>query len=111
MGRPITDLAHDLILPDLEQHLQQVLRTLAIHEQEVQTRAGRWMALRVLPYRTLDNVIDGVVITLADITTAKTLEAELRKVQTGLLQRIDAQARERDRAPEHPRKGREGPPR
>ncbi len=99
VGRPILDIANDLILPELESHLQQVLRTLAFHEQEVATRDGRWMALRILPYRTLDNVIDGLVVTLADITAAKTLETELRGVQAGLQRRIDAQARELDRAP------------
>jgi two-component system CheB/CheR fusion protein len=45
-----------------------------------------------MPYRTLDNRIDGVVITFADITAAKTLEAELRKAQAGLEKRVADQA-------------------
>jgi chemotaxis methyl-accepting protein methylase/PAS domain-containing protein len=96
VGRPITDIANDLVLPDLEDRVQQVLRTLAWYEQDVVTQDGRWMALRILPYRTIDNLIDGTVITLTDITTAKTLEAELRRVQAGLQQRVEAQARELD---------------
>lgn len=100
VGRPITDVANDLILPGLESHLQQVLRTLAYYEQEVATRDGRWVKLKVVPYRTLDNVIDGVVVTLADITAAKTLEGELRKVQAGMQERLDVQARELDRTQE-----------
>ncbi len=112
VGRPITDIANDLILPDLEQQVLRVLRTLATHTQEVATRDGRFMALRILPYRTLDDVIDGVVITLADITSAKLLEAELRRVQADLEQRLENQARELDDAlravGDEP--GRDGPP-
>jgi two-component system CheB/CheR fusion protein len=44
-----------------------------------------------MPYRTLDDRIDGVVITFADITMAKTLEAELRRTQAGLEQRVAEQ--------------------
>ena len=46
-------------------------------------RDGRWFSVRIMPYRTLDNRIDGVVITFIDITAAKTLEATLRKQQIG----------------------------
>jgi two-component system CheB/CheR fusion protein len=98
VGRSVTDIANDLIFPDLETHLHQVLQTLAIHEQEVATRDGRWLALRIRPYRTLDNVIDGVVITLADVTTARTLEAQLRRVQAALERRLEAQSREMERS-------------
>jgi C4-dicarboxylate-specific signal transduction histidine kinase len=47
--------------------------------------------VRILPYRTLENMIDGVVITIGDITVSKTLEAELRKSQAELETRIVAQ--------------------
>lgn len=40
---------------------------------------SRWFKVRIMPYRTADNVIDGVVITFTDITTSKVLEAELRE--------------------------------
>jgi PAS domain S-box-containing protein len=43
------------------------------------THDGRWFTARIMPYRTLSNMIDGAVITFADITTAKTLEARLRE--------------------------------
>lgn len=47
-------------------------------EKEVPTDDQRWFNVRILPYRRLDNVIDGVVITLVDITEAKALENRLR---------------------------------
>jgi len=81
MGRPITDLASDLVYPELVEDAREVLRTLVFKEQSITTRDGRWFTVRIMPYRTLDNRIDGVVITLVDITSAKTLEATLRKTQ------------------------------
>jgi two-component system CheB/CheR fusion protein len=79
VGRPITDLASKLVYPALEQDAQEVLRTLAVSEKAVSTKDGRWFTARIMPYRTLDNRIDGVVITFADITVAKKLEANLRE--------------------------------
>jgi two-component system CheB/CheR fusion protein len=51
-----------------------VLRTLAARETEVPTREGGWRLVRILPYRTTENVIDGLVITLVDITRTKRAE-------------------------------------
>jgi PAS domain S-box-containing protein len=78
VGRPITDLASDLVYPDLVEDAREVLRSLVFSEKSITTRDGRWFTVRIMPYRTLDNRIDGVVITLVDITVAKTLEATLR---------------------------------
>ena len=50
-------------------------------ETQVQTTDGRWHLMRILPYRTADNVIDGVVITFADVTPLKHLEASLQEAQ------------------------------
>jgi len=55
------------------------LRKLGFAERPINARDGRWFTVRIMPYRTLDDRIDGVVITFADITTAKTLEAQLRE--------------------------------
>lgn len=77
-GRPITDLATELQYPELTRDAAQVLQTLASVEKPVGTCDGRWFTVRIMPYRTLDDRIDGVVITFADITVSKTLEAKLR---------------------------------
>jgi two-component system, chemotaxis family, CheB/CheR fusion protein len=48
-------------------------------DRQILLPGGEWYAARILPYRTLENMIDGVVITFTDITVSKKLEAELRK--------------------------------
>jgi len=77
-GRPLSDIATDLIYPELQEDARQVLRTLMFTEKQIPTHDGRWFSVRIMPYRTLENAIDGVVITLAEITVAKQLEAKLR---------------------------------
>jgi two-component system, chemotaxis family, CheB/CheR fusion protein len=97
VGRPITDIASDLDFPGLADQAREVLRTLLSHEQQVATRDGRWFMMRIMPYRTLENMIDGVVMTFVDITVSKTLEAELRKTQADLYQQIGEQSPKSDR--------------
>ena len=79
VDRPITDLATDLEYTEMAQDAKKVLKTLVFMEKEVAARDGRWLAVRIMPYRTRENRIDGVVITFTDITIAKTLEAKLRE--------------------------------
>jgi two-component system CheB/CheR fusion protein len=82
LKRSITDFASDLIYPELASDAQTVLKTLLFKETPIKTIDGRWFLVRIMPYRTLDNRIDGVVITFSDITAAKTLEATLRQNQS-----------------------------
>jgi len=79
VGRPITDVNMDLDYPGFTDDVREVLRTLVFRENPIPTRDGRWFSIRIMPYRTLENVIDGVVITCSDITVAKQLESKLRK--------------------------------
>jgi two-component system CheB/CheR fusion protein len=79
IGRPLSDLTSSLDYPDLNDDARATLRTLAVSEKEISTDDERWFSVRIMPYRRLDNVIDGVVITLLDITETKQLEATLRR--------------------------------
>jgi two-component system CheB/CheR fusion protein len=88
VGRPITDLVSDLNYPKLTDDVREVLRTLASVEKPIGARDGRWFTVRIMPYRTLDDRIDGVVITFANITAAMTLEAKRRAKQPGWEKRV-----------------------
>ncbi len=79
VGRPLSDLASTLIYPELHADATETLRTLAFCEKSIATTDGRWYTVRIMPYRTVANVIQGVVITFIDITAAKELESRLRK--------------------------------
>jgi two-component system, chemotaxis family, CheB/CheR fusion protein len=71
LGRPFSDIQPNIAIPDLAASIQTVIDTLTIVEREVQDRAGHWYSLRIRPYRTSDNRIDGVTIWLIDIDTLK----------------------------------------
>ena len=89
VGRPITDIASALLYPELADDARQVLRTLIKVERQIPTPDGNWFAAHILPYRTLENMIDGVVITFTDITVSKKLEAELRATEARLREMLD----------------------
>lgn len=82
-GLPLSDIVTDLQYPVLQQDAHEVLCTLVFREKEVTTLNGHCFRARIMPYRTQNNVIDGVVITFMDISKSKKLEAELRESQNG----------------------------
>jgi two-component system CheB/CheR fusion protein len=79
IGRPITDIVTDLHYPALADDAQEVLRTLIFREKQVSANNDRWFSVKIMPYRTQENKIVGLVITFSDITTSKKLEACLRE--------------------------------
>jgi len=84
VGRPITDIVSSLDYPDLERDATEVLRTLVFSEKEVPAQQGEaWFSTRILPYRTIQNAIGGLVVTFTEITRAKALEAQLRSGGAG----------------------------
>jgi two-component system CheB/CheR fusion protein len=84
IGRPFTDLVTDLQYPKIENDALQVIRNLVSVETAVETSDKRWFKIRIMPYRTLDDRIDGLVITFADITISKKLEIELKAANEAL---------------------------
>ena len=79
IGRPLSDLTSTLTYPQLLADVKETLRTLAHCQKEIAATDGRWFSVRIMPYRTLANVIQGAVITFVEITAAKELESRLRK--------------------------------
>jgi two-component system CheB/CheR fusion protein len=78
VGRPLAHFASNLRYETLDADVRQVLARLVSHETTIQTLAGEWYAMRILPYRTLDNYISGAVITFTDVTDRKVLENRLQ---------------------------------
>ena len=81
IGRPLSDITHKLNVPNLEQEILEVIRTLNLKTQEIQDRDGHWYHLRIRPYRTIDNKIDGAVLVLIDIDNLKRSNAQLMEVR------------------------------
>lgn len=79
VGRPLSDIASGLLYPEMMEASREVLRTLVFSERQIAASDGRWFLVRIMPYRTLEDIIGGVVITFANITAAKSLEADLRQ--------------------------------
>ncbi len=75
IGRPITDLSSELNYPELVNDANDVLGSLISKEKAVSTANGVWYNVRIMPYKTIDAKIDGVVITFTDITKSKKLES------------------------------------
>lgn len=67
VGRCITDIKPNLRIPDLKRSISHVIDSLQIEEFDVEDANGRWYCMRIRPYRTFDNKIDGVIIVLLDL--------------------------------------------
>jgi two-component system CheB/CheR fusion protein len=81
IGRPFTDQVSDLIYPELAADALEVLRTLIFIQKPVPARDGRWFTIRIMPYRTLDDRIDGLVITFFNTTDYRKVEVKLYETE------------------------------
>jgi len=81
IGRPITDLVSDLIYPDMADDALLVLKSLIFIKKQVPTKDGRWFSIRIMPYRTLEDRIDGIVITFFNISDLKEVEVKLHETE------------------------------
>ncbi len=89
VNRPIRDIATHFDNVDLPREMERVLRTLEPCERDVASSTDhKWFAMRILPYRTVSDVIDGVVLTFSDITALKQAEAEALRARDELEQRV-----------------------
>lgn len=79
IGRPFTDLVTDLIYPELVEDASEVLKTLVFIKKQIPTKDERWFSIRIMPYRTFEDRIDGLVITFFNITDMKQMESKLHE--------------------------------
>ncbi len=79
VGRPLTDLVSDLIYPEFAEDADEVLKTLIFKKKQTPTKDQRWFSIRIMPYRTFEDRIDGLVITFFNITDLKLMEAKLHE--------------------------------
>ena len=79
IGRPLADIQSNFDSQSLLSELQAVLDTLVPKEREVRTADGKWYLARIQPYRTLENVIEGVVLTFTEVTDFKYLSDAVRR--------------------------------
>jgi two-component system, chemotaxis family, CheB/CheR fusion protein len=80
IGRPLEHLSHNIVDVDLAAIARDVLKTLVPVQREVRAKDGKWYLMRLLPYRTEDNVIKGVVLTFIDISEVKLATENVRKL-------------------------------
>ena len=84
IDRPVTHLTGNLLYKGLATDVIHALKTLATKAAEVQAIDGTWYNMRILPYRTSENIIEGVLVTFIDITDQKKNEYKLKKVNESL---------------------------
>lgn len=94
VGRPITDLADPFVKGEFVKEAQAVLERLVPVESEVRTDDGRWLLRRILPYRTRDDRIEGVVVNFVDITALKEAELRLEQLNRELEVRVEERTRQ-----------------
>ena len=74
IARPVSDIVTNLVYENLVKDVKEVLDTLIFKEKEIKDKNNLWYFMRILPYRTTENIIDGAVITFIDITARKRIE-------------------------------------
>jgi two-component system CheB/CheR fusion protein len=81
IGRPFTDLDSDLVYPEISTDVMSVLKTLTFIKKQIPTRNGLWYSVRIMPYRTFDDRINGVVMTFFNISDLKNVEFKLYETE------------------------------
>jgi two-component system CheB/CheR fusion protein len=81
IGRPFTDLVTQLQYPELADDAIEVLRTLVFIQKQIPARDNKWFSIRIMPYRTFDDRIDGLVITFINLSDLKQVELKLHETE------------------------------
>jgi two-component system CheB/CheR fusion protein len=81
VGRPLSDIRHKLAFSGLEEFIAEAVSTISAREREVQDTEGNWFVLRVRPYLTVDNKVDGAVLLLVDVNVLKQTEQKIREAR------------------------------
>jgi PAS domain S-box-containing protein len=92
VGRPITNIKPNIDFPNLEKLIRDTIQTVQLQEMEVQDKDNRWYSLRCLPYKTIDNRIDGAVLVLVDIDDLKRSEQEIKNARDFAQETVEAVA-------------------
>jgi len=77
IGRPIYHISTDILYEDLVTDIKEVLKTLTPKEREVNVPGNKWYLVRILPYKTVKDVVDGAIIALIDVTKLKRAHEEI----------------------------------
>ena len=94
LGRPLEHVTHKLEHDNLSSDAEKVLTDLHMIEREIRSLEGRWYLARLLPYRTLEDRIDGIVLTFIDITQRKQAEDDLLKARNSLEAQVGERTQE-----------------
>jgi two-component system, chemotaxis family, CheB/CheR fusion protein len=81
VGRPLSDITSSIEYPELVDDIHQVVKKVAFKEKEVNTKEGEWYKVRIMPYKTSQNVIDGATITFINVSNIKNIQ---EKIQSAL---------------------------
>jgi two-component system CheB/CheR fusion protein len=86
IGRPLSHVTHNLVGCDLIYEANQVLKTLAVHEMQVQTTTGCWYQMKLIPYYTLQHQVGGVVLTFIDVSELQRANHQLARLSAAVEQ-------------------------
>ncbi|QJC54506.1 PAS domain S-box protein [Paenibacillus albicereus] len=86
IGRPFHHISHQFYYDGFIEDASRVLQSLRSLEKEIKSRGGKWYKMRMMPYRTLEHLTKGVIITLVDITELKEMNEELLRLSYAIEQ-------------------------
>ncbi len=89
VGRPLTHISHNLVYDEFHEDVRQVIRSHNWKEREVQTKDGVWVLIRIMPYRSGANTVEGVVVSFVDVTERKAAELERELDRSRLLEVLE----------------------